>query len=215
MTIVTIAHKKNITLIVYCICFFAIWTVFELFVKDSINSQLIKSGVIKTAVWTLPAMLLIHSFHENVQIGLKEMFITKVKLWRYLWIYVLLAVWVLSGGLLRPDGLSFSIEPNALIIVLFVGITEEMVFRGWLLNAMVEDIPVWLAIAINAALFLLIHFPRWIQEGILLSTFTSFEFISIVALSVIFSLSFLRSKNILIPISMHMLYDLMIFVFLA
>ena len=206
------AVKKNIALIIYIMCFFAIWTAFELLIKDHIGSQFIKSGLIKTAVWMLPAMLLVYKFQDTVQIGLKEMFVTKVKWWRYLWVYALLAVWVLLGGL--RGGLSFAIAPDTLIIVLFVGITEEMVFRGWLLNATVKDMPKWLAILINAILFLVIHFPRLIQEGTLISTFTSFNFIGLMALSAIFSISFLKSKNLFIPITMHMLYDLMAFVFL-
>ena len=209
----TESKKKNLAVIGYCLCLFAVWTVFELFIKDHIGSQLIKE-VIKTAVWVFPAMFFIHKFHDTVQIGLNEMFVTKVKWWRYLWVYALLAVWVLLGGF-RPGGLSFTLDLDALIIVLFVGITEEMVFRGWLLNATVKDMPKWLAILINAVLFLLIHFPRLIQEGILISTFTSFNFIGLVALSVIFSVSFLKSKNILIPITLHMFYDLMAFVFLS
>jgi membrane protease YdiL (CAAX protease family) len=168
----------------------------------------------KTAVWMLPAMLLVYKFHDTVQIGLKEMFTIKVKWWRYLWVYALLVVWVLLGGFFQPGGLSFVITLNSLIIVLFVGITEEMVFRGWLLNATAKDMPQWVAIIINAALFLAIHFLRWIQEGVFISTFTSFNFFGIVVLSIIFSVSFLKSKNVLIPITMHMLYDLMMFVFL-
>jgi len=205
--------KKYLALTIYCLCFYAIWTVFELFIKVNISSQFLKTGIIKTAVWVLPAMLLVHKFHDTVQIGLKEMFVTKVKWWRYLWIYALLAVWVLLGGL--RSGFFFSLEPDALIIVFFVGITEEMVFRGWLLNATVKDMPKWLAVLINAVLFLCIHFPRLIQEGVLLSTFTSYNFIGLLALSAIFSVSFLKSKNLFIPITMHMIYDLLAFVFLA
>ena len=209
----TKTKQKYLALIIYSLCFYAIWSVFELFVKDHIGSQLIKSGVIKPAVWVLPAMLLVHKFRDSVQVGLKEMFTTRVKWWRYLWVYALLAAWVLLGGF-QYGGLSFVIKLDALIVVLFVGITEEMVFRGWLLNATVKDMPGWLAVLINTILFLGVHFPRWIQEGIFISTFTSFNFIGIVALSVIFSISFLKSKNLLVPITMHMLYDLMMFVLL-
>jgi len=210
----TQTKKKYLALIIYCLCFYAIWTVFELYIKTNISSQFLKSGIIKTAVWVLPAMLLIYTFRDTVKIGFKEMFTTKVKWWRYLWVYALLVVWVLLGGFFQPGVLSFVITLNSLIIVLFVGITEEMVFRGWLLNATAKDMPQWVAILINAALFLAIHFPRWIQEGIFINTFASFNFIGIVALSIIFSISFLKSKNILIPITMHMLYDFMMFVFL-
>ncbi|MDR0491200.1 MAG: CPBP family intramembrane metalloprotease [Oscillospiraceae bacterium] len=209
-----LAKRKKLTLIIYILCFYAAWTVFVLCIKGNINSQIIKEGVIKTAVWVLPAMLLTYIFRDSVQIGLKEMFVTKVKWRQYIWVYALLAAWVLLGGFFHQGGLSFVIDPDALITVLFVGITEEMVFRGWLLNATVKDMPGWLAVLINAALFLIIHFPRWIQEGIFISTFTSFNFIGIVALSVVFSVSFLKSKNLLVPITMHMLYDLMMFVLL-
>jgi len=209
---VTRTKKKYLALIIYCLCFYAVWTVFELYLKSNIGSQIIRSGVIKPLVWVLPAMLLVHQFRDTVQIGLKEMFVTKVKWWRYLWVYALLAAWVLLGGL--RYGLSFALDPDSLIIVLFVGITEEMAFRGWLLNATVKELPAWLAVTLNALLFLAIHFPRWIHEGIFVSTFASFNFAGIVALSVIFSVSFLKSKNILIPVTMHMFYDLLMFLFL-
>jgi membrane protease YdiL (CAAX protease family) len=158
-------------------------------------------------------MLLVRKFSGGVQIGLKEMFATKAKWWAYLWVYALLAAWALLGGL--RSGFSISLDLDILIIVLFVGITEEMVFRGWLLNATVVDMPEWLAISANAAMFLLIHFPRLISEGLLISTFTSFGFVGLIILSTVFSMSFLRSKNLLVPITMHMFYDLLVFVFLA
>ena len=210
----TKTKKKYLAIIIYCVCFYTLWTIFELYIKANIGSQFIKSGMIKTAVWTLPAMLLIQKFHDSVQIGLKEMFVTKVRWRQYLWVYALLAAWVLLGGLIQAGGLSFTIQSDSLIVVLFVGITEETVFRGWLLNAAAGDAPRWLVILFNALLFFAIHFPRWIQEGIFVSTFASFNFIGIVALSAIFSIAFLKSRNILVPITMHMFYDLMIFVFL-
>ena len=208
------SDKKYPAIIIYCLCFYAVWTVFELFVKTNIDSQLIKTGVIKTAVWVVPAALLIHRFRDSVQIGLKEMFVTRVKWPRYLWVYALLAVWALSGGLLQTGGLSFSMDMDALIIVLFAGVTEEMVFRGWLLNATARELPRWLALLINAAMFLLIHFPRFIQEGILASSFTSFGFAGLLVLSAIFGAAFLKGRNILIPITMHMAYDFILIAFL-
>ena len=214
--ITTITTKKKYLIIfIYCLCFYAIWAVFEFYIKPNISSQFIRSGLIKPAVWVLPATLLVYIFRDSVQISLKEMFVTKVKLVRYLWVYAFLAVYVLLGGFFVPGGLSFVINSDSMIIVLFVGITEEMVFRGWLLNATVRDMPQWLAILLNSLLFLAIHFPRWIQEGIFISTFASFNFIGIIVLSVIFSIAFLKSKNIMIPITMHMFYDAMIFIFLS
>ena len=199
--------KKYLILTIYCICFFAVWTVFELCIKPQIDSQLLRTAVIKNIVWVLPAMLLVHALRDDVQVGLKEMFVAKVKWWRYLWVYALLAGWALLGGILQPGGLVFEFSTDELVMVLFVGITEEMVFRGWLLNATVKDLPPWLAILINSVLFVLIHFPRYIQEGIFIYAFTSLAVVGLMIWSAIVSLSFLKSKNLLIPITMHMLYD--------
>ena len=206
--------KKYIAIIIYGLCFYAIWTVFELCLKTNIDSQLIKTGVIKTAVWVIPAAFLIHKFRDSVRIDLKDMFMTKVKWPRYLWVYALLIIWGLCGGLVQAGGLFFSVDSDALIIVLFAGITEEMVFRGWLLNATAGELPGWLAVLVNAAMFLLIHFPRFIQEGILISSFTSFNFVGLLVLSVIFGAAFLKSKNIFVPVTMHMVYDFVLIAFL-
>lgn len=210
----TQTKKKYAALIIYLLLFYAVWTVFELFIKEHIRSPLVNAGVIKTAVWVLPAVLLVRKFDNGVQVGLKEMFTAKVKWWRYLWVYAILAAWVLLGGFFQQGGLSFVLNADDLVMVLFVGVTEEMVFRGWLLNATVRDMPTWLAVSLNAVLFLAIHFPRWIQEGIFASIMGSVNFVGLLILSAIFSLSFLKSKNIWIPVTMHMFYDLMMVVFL-
>lgn len=204
--------KKYFALIIYSLYLYSVWAVFVLCVEENIGS--VWTGIIKTIIWVLPAMLLVRKFRDSVQIGLKEMFTTKVKLYQYIWMYSVLAIWVLLGGFFQSGGLSFVVDFDSMVIVLFVGITEEMAFRGWLLNATIDDMPQWLAISINAIMFLVIHFPRWIQEGIFVGLLTSFSFVGIIALSVIFSISFIKSKNILIPVTMHMLYDLMMFVLL-
>lgn len=216
--------KKNTLLIIYTIFFYAIWASFELVVKDILNNsiqnevlcQLVKSGIIKNLVWTLPAILLIQNFNSDVCITLKEMFSTKVNWLKYLPIFAVFTVYVLAGSILNNGKLEivsdFGIDK--IIIVLFVGLTEELVFRGWLLNATIREDKKWLYIIINAVLFLSIHFPVWIHTGVFISSFTSFQFLEIIALSVIFSYTFIKSRNILVPISLHMYYDLLVFMFI-
>lgn len=46
---------------------------------------------------------------------------------------------------------------------LLVDITKELVFRGWILNALLKRMSTWLALIINNLLFLCIHFPIWYQ----------------------------------------------------
>ena len=96
---------------------------------------------------------------------------------------------------------------------MFVGLTEETVFRGWLLNATIQEDKKWRSIIINAIMLLVIHFPVWIHTGVFISNITSFSFLSVLILSIIFSLTFIKSRNILIPIALHMYWDLLIFMF--
>ena len=106
-----------------------------------------------------------------------------------------------------------------IIIVLVVGISEEMVFRGWLLNSTLKNADKewkkWIAVGINAVMFLVIHFPVWVYDGVFFRNFQSFAFVSIIVMSGIFSWLFIKTKNILVPVGLHMLYDLLIFLFIG
>ena len=151
-------------------------------------------------------------YGDKLSVSFKDMFKWKKDCNKYLLIFPAFLAYVIFGIVVHGGKLavSSSFGLAEIITVLFVGVTEEFVFRGWLLNATVrrnENI----AIGVNAAMFLAIHFPKWIEEGVFISNFASFGFISIVALSVIFSLIFINTKNIVLPIALHMFWDLLIF----
>lgn len=214
---------KSPVLIVYVIVFYAVWSAWEFWTKGLITaavsnaylSQFIKSGVIKNLVWTVPAVLLVKRFESGVYVGAKEMFTTKVNILKYLPIFLVFTVYLLVGAFLQKGRIAVSemFGLDKLIIVFFVGITEETVFRGWLLNATLGEKKKWLSVAVNALMFLLIHFPVWIHEGKFAANFQSFGFLSVLILSVIFSVTFIKSKSIWIPVSLHMYWDLLMFLF--
>lgn len=220
------ATKKDslvLTVIIYSFLFYSVWCIWEFRGKGAVDkavgnellAQFVKSGIIKGLVWVLPAVCLIRYFRDEVFIRQKEMFTNRVNLWKYLPVflgfslYLLLGAWITRGKLAISD----SFGCKELIIVLFVGITEEMVFRGWLLNVTVRENRKWLPILINAGMFLLIHFPKWIASGTFLATMTSGNALTVPILSVIFSWTFLKSKNIWVPITLHMHWDLLVFLF--
>jgi CAAX amino terminal protease family. len=218
-------NRKVLTLILYAILFYALWSFVELSLKSRIDVLpnawiviIIQTGIIKNLVWTLPAIVLISHYRSFVVISLNEMFTTKVIWSKYLPTFAFFTVYIGVAALYTHGKLEIS--PNFvctdLFIVLFVGLTEELVFRGWFLNASINldaNKQKWLAISINALMFLLIHFPRWIYEGILIDNFSNLGFLGILALSVIFSQTFIKSRNILVPIALHMYWDLLMFLF--
>lgn len=215
--------SKKTALIIYVLVFYGVWTAWELWVKALITvavpnaylSQLIKSGVIKNVVWVLPAVLLGMRFESEMFVGVKEMFTKKVNVLKYLPIFAVFTVYLLVGAFLQKGRLAISetFGLDKLIIVLFVGITEETVFRGWFLNATLGERKKTLSVAANAVMFLLIHFPVWIHDGVFFENFRNFGFLSVLILSVIFGVTFIKSKSMWVPVTLHMYWDLLMFLF--
>lgn len=210
-------------LVAYLIAFFSLWALVELVLFEKITSvvgngvlsEFIREGVIKNLVWTVPAGVLIYRFKDEVFITLKEMFSSKVNWLKYLPVFIIFTIYLLGGAILQNGKLTISnnFGFENVISLLFVGLTEELVFRGWLLNLTVKENKKWISICINALLFLVIHFPIWIQEGVFISNFTSFGFLSILILSVIFSWTFIKSRNLFVPIALHTYWNLLIDLF--
>lgn len=214
---------KRRVLLIYLLAFYVVWTAWELWGKAFVNSafeneyllQLIKSGVIKNLVWTVPALLLIHRFNSDMYVGGKDMFAVKAEAFRYFPIILLFTVYLLGGAILQRGELSVSetFRLSNLITVLFVGVTEETVFRGWLLNLTVSEGRKWLPVIANSLMFLLVHFPVWLQEGAFITNFQNFSFMGIFLLGIIFGWTFIKSRSIWVPIALHMYWDLLMFLF--
>ncbi|MCL2426849.1 MAG: CPBP family intramembrane metalloprotease [Oscillospiraceae bacterium] len=216
--------QRNLTykkIAIYLIIFFAIWSVRELVIQpvfltplSNVASEII-GEIIKLLVWTVPAILLIRHYHADMWIGLREMFTNK-KIWfkdAYLLLLIfspLLRAGVFGGFAINPD-----FEPIRMVgTVAFVGITEELVFRGFLLNAFLKKMKMPYAIALDAVLFLLIHFPIWIYRGFTPSEFLS-GIVAVPILSVLFAYSFIKTRNIFVPIVLHMLWNLQVSLFIT
>ena len=217
--------SKTKVLILYSIAFYTIWTLFEFLWKPviddifhgEISSQIVKTVIIKNLVWVLPAALLVHHYRDDVCIGLKEMFTTKVKWSKYLPVFLLFVLYPLVSAYLHKGSLTLNSDFGAKEIIMysFVGITEEMVFRGWLLNAMAgkERQNQWKAILLSSLMFVAIHIPTWTIHGELAGVFLHFGFVQVIILSIIFSVTFLKSRNILVPVALHMIYDFLVDMF--
>lgn len=215
--------SKQFVLLIYTVVFYGIWILWEGWgkrfvsntVENEVLSQFIKSGIVKNLVWTVPAGCLVHYFKDDVYVKLKDMFKSRVNILKYLPVYLIFTVYLLVGAIFTKGNIEVSetFRFSDLIIVLFVGITEEMVFRGWLLNITLNEKKKWLPVIVNALMFLAIHFPVWIASGQFVDIFVSFSFLSVIILSIIFSWTFIKSKNICIPITLHMYWDLLMFLF--
>ncbi len=209
--------KKNITkpLIIYAVLFYIIWAVYTLLLSPVIDEAApnpwIKNSieaVIKFAVWTVPSFLFIHKYNDDLHIKSPDMFRNKFRM-EWIMLPVLLGAYAAMGNKLTihaawPDCIDY----------IMAGFAEELLFRGLFLNAIVkgdtlkEQAP---AIIASSVFFAMIHYPIWIKEGhfaqnIIVGTI----FISL--LGAVFAVSFLKSRNIVLVMAAHAVYDL-IFIF--
>jgi len=206
---------------IYLIIFFAVWSVRELVIRpvfldtlDGIVFQIAESSM-KLVAWTLPAVLLIRYFQDDMWISLRDMFTTNPKWFKSAPILLLGVVVPLINALvlhgeirIRPDFVPMTLIEG----VMMVGITEEIVFRGFLLNAFLKKMKPWKAVLLDAILFALIHYPIWIYFGHNFTTILSSS-ISVIVISAFFAYSFIKTRNIFVPIVLHMLWNLLLMLF--
>lgn len=215
-----IAKPPLRALLVFFIGFYLAWTVVELLLVPTLERHITSEALVtffidvlvKNLLWTLPALLLVRKYRDSAYIPQQVFF--RLRKVHAIWLLAVpvIAAYVLIPAYFRSGGLSISEDfgLSSVLVVLFVGLTEEMVFRGWMLNVTYDDTHQYSAVLVNAILFLAIHFPKWLRTGAFISAFTSGGFLTILLLSVVFSVLFLKSKSLIVPILVHSVYDLMV-----
>ena len=220
-------QTKNIRIIalIYFLVLYALWACLECVIVPKLKSQtlpvsveIIKEIGCKMLVWFIPSLILIlrHSdqlfLPKNELLGDAKKPVTYVPMCIFL---LLFTAWFMIPNYLHNGKILFSSSFGAedALVALFAGITEEIFFRGFLLNTTLKDRKPWLPILGNAVMFLTIHFPIWLREGLFTGYMTSFAFLQLMMLSVIFSWTFVKSRSLIAPVIIHAYWDLLCAVF--
>ncbi|MCR5718639.1 MAG: CPBP family intramembrane metalloprotease [Oscillospiraceae bacterium] len=210
--------QKQTALLLYIPLFYLAWAGVELllvpvfereFPPDSTMLFFIKEGILKVLIWVVPAVLLMRRFDGELYVPLKEMFTQRFDFLRFLMLLGGVCVFLIVMHLIQSHSLQLHFKWRLLGYVL-VGITEEIAFRGWLLNAMHTEKTAKYMAEVNAVMFLLIHLPIWIHEHLLAAAFGGLGFLSVLAIGFVFAWSFLHFRSIYPPILLHIAYDVLI-----
>lgn len=99
---------------------------------------------------------------------------------------------------------------NTFIFCLLVGITEEFLCRGWLLNEFLERYGntkkgVWLSIIISGAIFGLMHLFNIVHGQAVASTIT--QFLNATGIGIILGVIYYKTKNIWSAVIIHGFWD--------
>lgn len=168
-------------------------------------------------VWVLPLFFLLAKYKSDLPISLTAMFTQKINvklLFTFLAVFTTYAV----GSMLLNHG-RFRINPSfspfrQISFYLVVGFVEELVYRGWALNAFSAVISHGKAYALSIIFFILLHWPAYIIRYFILGTFETTQFLlqSLVVLitGLLFGYVFKKNKSIWIPVILHTYFDLIV-----
>lgn len=204
---------------IFYIVLLGIWAFLELYLTTNFLRNvperiydIIKEIGLKLIAWFLPALVISRKFDSSMYVDKSEMFSVKKKDLLYLLILLPFMMFHAVLSIRSKGGIVINSSFSVLDVLIFasVGLCEEMVFRGVLLNVTLREKKNNIAaIAVNAVLFLIIHFPIWYRTGALADNLLSGSFITVIILSIIFSYVFSKTKGIVIPAALHMCWDIL------
>ncbi|MEI4802291.1 CPBP family intramembrane glutamic endopeptidase [Bacillus sp. FJAT-51639] len=91
--------------------------------------------------------------------------------------------------------------------ILLVGITEEIVFRGFILQELNKILSFWKANIITSFLFLIIHYAIWIYDGVF---FDLWSHIYVFLIGIFFGLIFKKTRSLWSVIILHSFHNLFV-----
>jgi hypothetical protein len=157
--------------LVYLVAFYAVWSCYILLITPHFGRGplfLIVENLVKLAVWTLPVLVVVRYVDRQDPLAyLKLRGNIRPGVLYGLLAGVLLATYLVGQRLVAGfHGFDLGFAWSQWIGgVVLVGVTEEVVFRGFVLQRLLTVTRFRWANLVTSFLFLLIHFPRWIRDG--------------------------------------------------
>jgi membrane protease YdiL (CAAX protease family) len=160
-----------LTLAAYLVSFYAVWSGYILLITPHFGGGplfLLLETLAKLAVWTCPVLIFIRyvdrqdplaylRLRQNTRRG-----VLYGLLFGTLVAAHLIGVRLLTGFHGFDLGFAWSQWINGVVLI---GLTEEVVFRGLILQRLLAVTRFRWANLATSLLFVLIHFPRWIRDG--------------------------------------------------
>ncbi len=176
----------------------------------------ITSAIIKIAIWVIPVILLVKIMEKSdpfSYLGLRHNFRKGLK-WTGWVSLVFIFYFVVLNLTVLKNNIDFQIGFNEwLNTILLVGITEEIVFRGFLLRKLMDSFRFWIANTITSLLFVSIHFPIWFYKGLFEFPYILSSIITVFVLGIIFGFVYKKSNSLWSVIIIHSLYNLLVSLF--
>ncbi len=165
-------------------------------------------------IWALPAIALLKRYKSDVPVTLTALFKNKpnakvlIITVAFMVLYNVGAMFVNHGGLWINPGFDLA---SLFITFSMVAFAEELVYRGWGLNALSAFMSGRKANIIASAFFVLLHLPAYIIKFFLAGTFplasVAAQCVMVFILGLLFGFLFNKDKSLWSPMIIHFLAD--------
>ena len=213
--------KKESRKFIYLgLIFITIWSINILFISPKLiifgdDIAVFLQTIIKFILWCGYGYYFIKLYNKNLAIKKEELF--KMKNHHFM-LKILLAVVVVAILSMFKNHRSFNINSFTLEDFinkfLLVGIEEELVFRGLVLNGLTKKETFIKASIVTSILFALIHIPGYIRLELELSLII-INCLKILAVSCVYNYIFKETKSIWPIVIIHGVWDLLFFLIVA
>ncbi|WP_163582851.1 CPBP family intramembrane glutamic endopeptidase [Gracilibacillus saliphilus] len=205
---------------VYFIIFFALWCAREIWLvqyldmMDSIP-RAITSAVIKIVIWVIPVIFLVKVMEKSNPLSYLRLRHNFKKGLKWVgWLSLVFIFYLIFNLTVLKNDFDFQMGFNEwLNTILLVGITEEIVFRGFLLRKLMDSYKFWIANTITALLFVSIHFPIWFYKGLFEFPYILGSILTAFVLGILFGFVYKKSNSLWSVIIIHSLYNLLVSLF--
>src|SRR5699024_10439475 len=204
----------------YFIVFYALWSIKELWLIQYLNLMnpifaAMVTAILKITIWIIPVFLLIVTLERKDPIsylGLKSNLKKGLK-WA-MWITFAMVLYFTISGIAMDLKFSLNLGWDFwLNTFIFVGLTEEIVFRGYILRKLMVGWEFWQANTIASLLFVSIHFPIWIYNGLFELPYIMVAIVQVFIISISFGFIYKKTGSLWSVIIIHSMYDLLVSVF--
>ena len=211
--------KKNLKFILLGIVFILIWSFNILVISPKVDVifaepyNLIIRAFLKLIIWVGYGLFFINKYNKDLKIKKEELFKFKEKKLTLKLVLLIITISFLimlftRKGIYIND---FTID-DFFNKFLLVGIEEELVFRGLILNGLSKKDKFAKASIITSILFALVHIPLYIRSELLLSVII-LNCLKIVVISCFYNGIFNETKSIWPIVIFHSFWDISFFLF--
>lgn len=171
-------------------------------------------GYLSRLIWSIPFIVLAVKNTGCVQLPAKKIFAFNVHWPSFLLVFTVITGYIMAGMLTNHGGIWRN--PQILLMqelpkFLVVGFAEEMVYRGWGMNAFSAHMSSNRANLSASFYFVALHFPayfiHWYLDGTFALSTMLTQAVYVFVLSLIFGWTFKKSQSIWPPMLIHFWSD--------